>query len=75
MPLVHKVTLTFGEDLQGKTMLQVWNLFQMYAAHNDCVPQGRLERDGRVLTLLVATKRRLGEPRDDHPAKNKTSTS
>lgn len=68
VPLLYRVVFTFGEPLSGWAMMQTWNLFQMYAATNDCVPQGRVEREGRSLTVEVATKRRLGEPRDDHPA-------
>lgn len=69
VPLLYNVVFTFGDELEGKTMMQVWNLFQMYAAHNDCHPQGKLERAGKRLTVTIAVERRFGEPRNSHPAK------
>jgi len=47
--------------------MHVWNLFQKYAARNDCVPQGKTESSAKELVISVATKQRLGQPKTDHP--------
>ena len=73
VPLVHQVVFDFGEELSGWAMMRVWNLFQMFAAYNDCSPQGRLDSGARKMIVEVAVKRRLGEPRDDHPALQKNT--
>jgi hypothetical protein len=67
-PLVHRVKATFSEPLSGKNLMLVWNLFQQYAAKNDVIPQGKMEGWGKELVMNVALKRRLGPPKDDHPA-------
>lgn len=67
-PLVYKVRISFGDLLSGKQMLLVWNLFQQYAAKNEAIPQGRLEQEGSQMTSPVIIRRRLGIPRDEHPA-------
>ena len=66
-PLLYRAEFTFGDRVPGPAMMQVWNLFQMYAAHNGAHPQGRLEREGNRLTVQVAVERRFGADRDDHP--------
>jgi hypothetical protein len=67
-PLVYRITFDFGEELSGKRMLLVWNIFQQYAAANRSHPQGRVEREGRKLTVTVAVERRLGPPMEEDPA-------
>lgn len=67
-PLVYTVKFTFGEPVSGKRMMLVWNLYQQYAAKNDAVPQGKVESEGTSLTTRVIIKRRLGLPRNEHPA-------
>lgn len=67
-PLVYTIKFTFGEPISGKRMMLVWNLFQQYAAKNDTVPQGKVESDGPKMTTQVVIKRRLGLPRNEHPA-------
>jgi len=66
-PLVFTVRFQFGEQISGKRMLLVWNLYQQYAAKNGAMPQGKLEREGNTLTTSIATTRRLGLPRNEHP--------
>ena len=66
-PLVYKVKVQFSEALNGQRLMLVWNLFQKYAAKNDVAPQGKTEGWGRELIFSVATKRRLGPARDEHP--------
>lgn len=66
-PLVYKVKARFGEALTGQQLMLVWNLFQKYAAKNDCVPQGKTSGSSKELSFLVATKRRTGPTRDEHP--------
>lgn len=65
-PLVHKVRFFFPEPISGKSLMLVWNLFQMYAAKNDCVPQGKRSEE-KALFAEIVTKRRLGPPRNEHP--------
>lgn len=67
-PLVYIVKFNFGEPISGKRMMLVWNLYQQYAAKNDTVPQGKVESEGNSMTTKVAIKRRLGLPRNEHPA-------
>lgn len=66
-PLVHTLTLEFGEDVGGSRFLQVWNLLQMYAGANDCVLQGKLEKTGRKMTVGIVTKRLRGMPKNKSP--------
>lgn len=67
-PLVYVIKFTFGEPISGKRMMLVWNLFQQYAAKNETIPQGKVESDGPKMTAHVVIKRRLGLPRNEHPA-------
>lgn len=66
-PLKFKVRFHFGEELSGEKMLHVWNLFQKYAAANDAIPQGKLEKEGTKMTVEVVVRRRMGLPKDSHP--------
>lgn len=66
-PLIHKVKADFGEPISGRRMMLVWNLFQKYAARNDCITEGGVEGWGKQMTMKVGTKRRLGHPKDQHP--------
>lgn len=68
-PLVYKLRIYFTGTVSGSTAMQVWNLFQMFAAKNDCVAQGkRGEGEDRVLFAEVVMKQRLGLPKSEHPA-------
>src|SRR5688572_18159150 len=64
-PLVYIVKFTFNEPISGKRMLLAWNLFQQYAAKNDSIPEGRVEKEGNSMTAKIIVKRRLGLPRND----------
>lgn len=66
-PLLFKIRFHFGEEITGDKMLHVWNLFQKYAAANDAIPQGKLEKDGTKMTVSVVVRRRMGLPKDKHP--------
>lgn len=67
-PLIFKATFQFGDNLTGKESMLVWNLFQKFAHANESLPQGRVEREGQVLTVQVGIKRLMGPPREKHPA-------
>jgi len=66
-PLVYRIRVDFPEKISGKNLMLVWNLFQMYAAKNDGVPQGKAADTERCLVADVIIKRRLGLPRKKHP--------
>ena len=66
-PLIFKVHLHFGEELGGDKMLHVWNLFQKYAHANGTIPSGKLEKEGKKLTVQVVVRRVHGLPKDSHP--------
>jgi len=66
-PLVYIVKFRFGENVTGKRMMLVWNLYQQYAAKNDAVPQGKVESEGKTLTTSIIIKRKRGLPRNEHP--------
>lgn len=66
-PLVYKITFYFPDALTGQQMLLVWNLLQQYAAKNEAIPQGKVEKEGARLTASVIIRRRLGLPKAEHP--------
>lgn len=66
-PLVYKIRIDFPEKISGKNLMLVWNLFQMYAATNDCVPQGKAADGDHRLVTEVITKRRRVFPKNKHP--------
>lgn len=66
-PLVYRIRIDFPEKVSGKSMMLVWNLFQMYAAKNDCVPQGKAADGDYRLVTEVIMKQRLGRPKNKHP--------
>lgn|SRR5688572_22458618 len=66
-PLLFRVRIKFSEKVSGKNLMLVWNLFQMYAAHNDSVPKGKAAESEFSLLAEVIIKRRLGLPRKKHP--------
>jgi hypothetical protein len=66
-PLVYKIRFKLGTTVSGPNFMLVWNLFQMFAAHNGVVPQGKAEREGNRLTATVVVKRRFGPERNAHP--------
>lgn len=66
-PLIFKIKMRLGEPLTGKQLMLVWNLFQKYAAKNECVPQGKTEGWGKELIMDVAVTRRMGPTRSEHP--------
>lgn len=68
-PLVLRVQLNFGEKVSGTNMMLAWNLFQMYAAKNDCVLQGKTTTAEGILLADAIMKRRLGPVRNTHPCK------
>ncbi len=67
-PLVFRVRLRFAEPLSGKSMMLVWNLFQMYAKKNESIPQGKKPEKSLELVAEVVVKRRLGPARNENPA-------
>jgi hypothetical protein len=67
-PLLFRIRFRFGEHQDGRRLMMVWNLFQRFAHRNNSTPQGRVETEGKGLTVEVAVKERLGKPRDRHPA-------
>ena len=66
-PLVFQVRMQIGGKVTGFQMMLIWNLFQKYAAANECGTQGKIEGCGTEMRMTVLTKRRLGLPRNDHP--------
>lgn len=68
-PLVIRVQLNFGEKVSGINMMLAWNLFQIYAAKNDCVLQGKSSNTEGILLAEAIMKRRLGPVRNTHPCK------
>lgn len=66
-PLVFRVRIYFPERVSGRNLVLIWNLFQMYAAKNNCVPQGKSSNSDRVLSAEIVTKQRLGLPQNEHP--------
>lgn len=66
-PLVMRIKLSFQEPVAGKNLVLVWNLFQMYASKNDCIPQGKASEGDRSLITDVVIKRRIGIPVNKHP--------
>jgi hypothetical protein len=66
-PLVLRVTIGFQERVSGKSVMLVWNLFQMFAASNDCIMKGKKMDAGHQLVAEIVTKQRLGIPRNTHP--------
>jgi hypothetical protein len=66
-PLVFKIRIYFPERVSGRNLMLIWNLFQMYAARNNCVPQGRSSNSDKALSAEIITKQRLGLPQNEHP--------
>jgi hypothetical protein len=66
-PLVYTVRIGFNEQMSGKNVMHIWNLFQMFAASNDCVMKGKKMDAGWNLIAEVGMKERLGHPKKKHP--------
>ncbi len=66
-PLVYKIKLKFQEQISGRNKMLVWNLLQMYASKNDCIPQGKVSDKDTELVADIAIKRRLGPSKNAHP--------
>ena len=66
-PLIYRVILTWEETPSPKVSLGAWNIFQSWAAKNDCVPHGKTERTPCVKAFTIIIKRRLGPDREDLP--------
>lgn len=65
-PLIYQVVLRFNEHLDRP--LDVWNMFQIWAAKNDSIPYGKIKQpNSRTMILDVIIKRRLGVERDEIP--------
>lgn len=70
-PLLKTVTFEFGEELTGKSFVLIWNLLQSWAAKNNCRPQGKVEKEGRRMTVKMAIKGRFGLHKVVHPLGDK----
>lgn len=68
-PLVYTIKLRWPQAVSGKISMNIWNLFEIWAAKNDVVPQGKVlqEHEGKELLISLATKRRLGPPKIEEP--------
>jgi hypothetical protein len=77
-PLVYKVAVIWHEPVPNQHALQVWNLFQKWAAANMSVPSGRVEFDHaphpirnevfvKGFSVEVHLRERLGHPKDSSP--------
>lgn len=70
-PLVYAVYLKWASPVSNKLRNSVWNLFQIWAAKNDCVPQGKVDHGdsefNKELTVSVVVKQRLGLPKREQP--------
>jgi len=77
-PLIYRIRLDFYEPVKLDAASQIWNLFQKWAAANECTPSGRVEMrnlpspvTGELYNfgfqVEVHLKERLGPPRDVHP--------
>lgn len=66
-PLEFVIHIQWPEPLHPKMYVGVWNLFQIWAHKNDAPPQGTPIHAPYSMSVSVATKRRLGVPRDAHP--------
>ena len=66
-PLLFTLHVHWPEPLSPKLYMGVWNLFQIWAHKNGSVPQGSPIHAPYSMSIALATKRRLGVPRNDHP--------
>lgn len=66
-PLVYKLRLRWPEPVNGKLKNGIWNLFQIWAWKNDCVPQGHVDTSNYGMTIELIIKRRLGAPKEELP--------
>ena len=67
-PMVFTITIKVGRRIAPKSRLQVFNLFQKWAAVNECVLQGSVEGkrvDEIIISIIV--KRLHGLPQINHP--------
>ena len=65
-PLIKTVTLKLSEPVSGKILLNIWNLFQKYAAANETYPTKYRKEPDKII-VEVAIKQRLGQPKDSRP--------
>jgi hypothetical protein len=76
--LTYKIQLSWREPVRINLAVQVWNLFQKWAAANGTSPQGQLETRFEVnplvhskrvenFTVTVRLRERLGHPKDSRP--------
>jgi hypothetical protein len=67
-PLIYIVHISWQLPLSAELVAKVWNLFEIWAAKNDCVTQGKIISNSIELMISVIVKRRLGPTKNDHPA-------
>ena len=66
-PLVSQVKIKWKSGLAPTRVNNIWNYFQQWAALNDCVPNGSVQREDTFFSVGIIMKRRLGAPRDTLP--------
>jgi hypothetical protein len=66
-PLQYYVSFHWPVDFDPITINMIWNMFQMWASKNDCVPNGLTVRNRDKLSVGLVIKRRLGSEKNDTP--------
>ena len=66
-PLVYSIIMEFPEPLSSSEYQGLWNMFQIWASKNDCVPYGKVRREGSSVVAEVIIKRRNGPDRKEFP--------
>jgi hypothetical protein len=66
-PLLLQVRLDWLEPMSPASTNDIWNMFQVWAAKNECVPYGKITKTPYSVTMGVIIKRRLGYGRNDNP--------
>lgn len=66
-PLVYTITLEVAEPLSSNEFTGLWNMFQIWASKNDCVPYGKVGRSHNALRSDLIVKRRNGPDKEEVP--------
>ena len=66
-PLVHEAIFTFNEPPSPEASLGAWNILQIWAKKNDCIPCKILKRSPYQILVHIIVKRRNGPDKEEKP--------
>lgn len=66
-PLLFNLTVYWAEYITPSRVKDIWNMIQIWAHKNDCIPYGRLTTTPVKASVQIVIKRRLGNEKNLTP--------